>query len=80
MASLYLDDRADPERAATILGAVEAVYKRAGATPAGEVLTAYEDTVAAVRSAMDEESWQAAHQWGQALSLAQTVELALGDL
>ncbi len=68
-----------PERAARLLGAAEAL-RESIATPRWHVYqTNYERTLAAARAQLDDEAWAAAWAVGRAMSLEQAVAYALED-
>jgi hypothetical protein len=72
--------RGAPERAARLLGAVQALRDAIGAPVPPEYRAAYERTAAAARAALGEEAFTAAWAAGRTLSWEQAVAYALeGD-
>jgi predicted ATPase/class 3 adenylate cyclase/Tfp pilus assembly protein PilF len=69
----------EPERAARLLGAGEALRKVANSPVQAGDRDEYDRFVAAARSALGEEAFAAALVEGHALSLEEAIELALGE-
>jgi predicted ATPase/class 3 adenylate cyclase len=67
------------ERAARLWGAAEALRKSIGATLHSTDRPDYDRSVAAVRSQLGEETWEAAFAQGMAMSAEEAAEYALGE-
>jgi len=72
--------REDPERAATILGAAEALREIIDTQMTGIEKTEYDNEVATLRSGMDEKVFNTLWSKGRAMSMDEAIELAIGDL
>jgi non-specific serine/threonine protein kinase len=69
--ALVAADRAEPERAALLLGAAEAVGEATGASPQPTDLAAHDQTIASIRRVLGEAGFAAAYSRGRALTLDQ---------
>ena len=68
----------DGERAARLLGAADALFKRLGVPLQGTERAGYERTVEELRVRLGEEAFAAATGAGRELELEQAIEEALG--
>ena len=70
----------DPERAARLFGAGEALYEKTGTVPAFPATQAlYERDLASVRAQLDIETLEAAWAQGRAMTLEEVVTEALAE-
>jgi uncharacterized membrane protein len=70
-------ERRQPDRAATLFGAAEALHKMKGRTLPPALHTVYDADIAAVRTQLSEATFRAAWAEGQAMSLEQLIADAL---
>ncbi|MBM4421958.1 MAG: tetratricopeptide repeat protein [Chloroflexi bacterium] len=67
-----------PDRAARLLGAVEALWDGIGARPAPADHAAWEREAVAARAQLDESTFNAARDEGRAMTMDQAIEFAMG--